>query len=98
MGAIDYQKLRISDMFKREWQELLEKATSTPSCPIFYQYVTDFVFRKMIKQQYPIERVQNTESEVFLTTDDNECPEIRSRVCAQGFTGKVTEISTPTQG
>ena len=45
-------------------------ATSTPPCPILYQYVTDVVFKEMIKQQYPIERTHSTASEAFLTGDE----------------------------
>ena len=65
-----YLKLRTLDTFRREWQKFLGKGTSTPSCPIFYQYVTDVVFNEMIKQQYPIEKTQSTTSEVTLTRDE----------------------------
>ena len=90
-----YQKLRISDMFKREWQDLLEKATSTPCCPIFYQYVTDFVFREMIKQQYPIERVRNTESEVFLTTDEMNALRYAAGYVPRALRGKLRKSANP---
>ncbi len=65
-----YHKLRTSD---GKWQRFLETATSTPPCPIFYQHVTDAVFKQIIvKQQYPIQRAQNSEGEgeVSLTFEE----------------------------
>ena len=51
----NYHKCCTSDTFKQNWEMFLETATSRPSCPIMYQYLTDAIFREMIRKKFPIE-------------------------------------------
>ena len=49
-----YHKLRTSNVFKTKWVGFLEISTAIGPCPIFYQYVTDQVFKGMILQHFQV--------------------------------------------
>ena len=49
----EYHKLRTSSIFANEWQCFLESAQLEAS-PTFYQYVSDELFKYLIKQRHPI--------------------------------------------
>ena len=73
-------------------------ATSTPPCPILYQYVTDVVFKEMIKQQYPIERTHSTASEAFLTGDEVNALQYAAGYVPRALGEKLRKSAQPTQG
>ena len=54
-----YHKCRTSDTFKQNWETFLETATSRPSCPIMYQYLTDVQFNwSMVAADWEEEEAQ----------------------------------------
>ncbi len=54
---------------KAGWTSFLSQSISVKACPIFYQYVTDIVF-KMIKKRYRIMPVQSGAEESSLTYEE----------------------------
>ena len=65
-----YHKLRTSVDFAASWTSFLQQSINTEACPIFFQYITNFVFKEMIKRQYPIEPKQSAVKEVSLTYEE----------------------------
>ena len=58
-----YFKYRSSSEFVQRWSNhLLPIGGPGPSCPIFYQFVTDVIIEEMIKRHFPV------------TTEQRECP------------------------
>ena len=67
-----YHKLRTSAVFKSLWVRFLDTSTAGEACPIFYQYVTDKLFKASIMQHFPVstEAVSGTISESSLTYEE----------------------------
>ena len=53
-----YHCLRTSANFKAKWATFIAKFTSTKHNPAFYQYVTDILFREIIKFKFPTKERQ----------------------------------------
>lgn len=49
-----YHQLRTSARFKGEWKRFLQSSVKAMSSPIFCQYVTNEVFKELIKLEYPL--------------------------------------------
>ena len=48
-------KLRSSEQFKTKWRVFLkENIGCCEACPIFFQFVTDYIMERLIKQNYPV--------------------------------------------
>ena len=49
-----YHQLRTSDAFQKLWENFLKTSQNDyNSDPIFYQYITTYMFRELIKKQFP---------------------------------------------
>ncbi len=58
MGSIP----QVPDLGHGKWQKFLESASSTPPCPILYQqYLTDVIFKEMIKENYAMKQYSTEE-------------------------------------
>lgn len=57
----EFHQKRCSPEFKKLWFQLLEKV-KLKSDPIFYQYVTDFIFKSIIKEKFPV--IEDNQHEV----------------------------------
>ena len=49
-----YHSIRSSDEFCNSWEKFLHESPGCEACPIFYQYVTDKVFKSLISMHYPV--------------------------------------------
>ena len=49
-----YHQLRTSNAFKCEWKEYLESCVKASASPCFYQYVTNELFKDLIKLEFPL--------------------------------------------
>ena len=67
-----YHKLRTSEVFKIKWVVFLKNLAAIGPCPIFYQYVTDQVFKDMILQHFQVntETGNGAHSETGLTYEE----------------------------
>ena len=66
----EYHKLRTSVEYIESWTSFLSQSIGVKACPIFYQYVTDIVFKEMIKKRYRIMPVQSGTEESSLTYEE----------------------------
>ena len=59
-------------MFKSKWEVFLKVAAATGPCPIFYQYITDQVFKGMIVQCFQVstEAGNGADTETGLTYEE----------------------------
>ena len=55
-----YHVVRSSLPFRQKWIGILEKIPGCEPSPIFFQYVTDNMFRQLLKIRFPITTVQST--------------------------------------
>lgn len=66
-----YHMLRSSKGFRESWSSLLQCIQGCTPCPIFYQYVTDKVFKQVIRHNFPTcKQVQNTTQQVIDLTHE----------------------------
>ena len=49
-----YHSIRSSDDFRTSWEKFLHESPGCEACPIFYQYVTDKVFKRLIFMYFPV--------------------------------------------
>ena len=49
-----YHSIRSSDDFRTSWEKFLHESPECEACPIFYQYVTDKVFKRLIFMHFPV--------------------------------------------
>lgn len=70
-----YHTIRSSDDFHSLWASFLRESPKCDASPIFYQYITDKFFRKLIKFHFPIE--DNTESVTPLNLTREELNALR---------------------
>ena len=49
-----YHTIRSSDDFSSSWAKFLQESLGCEACPIFYQYVTDKLFRRLIVRHFPV--------------------------------------------
>ena len=67
-----YHLLRSSDQFRENWLGFLQCIPGCTPCPIFYQYVTDSVFKQLIKHHFPsCEQPQMTQQLPDLTHEES---------------------------
>ena len=52
----NYHTIRSSRSYTEKWLGVLELLEGCEACPIFYQFVTDHVFRQLIKTHFPLEQ------------------------------------------
>ena len=55
-----YHSIRCSDDFVDSWKRFLAKAFCVTATPIFYQHITDRIFRKMMKVAFPVAESSKT--------------------------------------
>ena len=49
-----YYKLRLSDEYTQRWMQFLDSSISAQACTIFFQYVTDKIMDKLIKEHFTL--------------------------------------------
>ncbi len=49
-----YHAIRSSDDFSSSWAKFLKESCKCDACPIFYQYVTDKIFQRLIVVHFPV--------------------------------------------
>ena len=54
-----YHEVRTSPEFVTSWARLMEQSLGKQVFPIFYQYVTDVIFKELVKQQTPIDTARH---------------------------------------
>ena len=91
-----YHQMRTSEKFRKAWSDFLRQSISTVSTPFFYLHVTDFIFKALIRIDFPVPVAINSESKqdsvASLTTLEQNalryvagyvCRKIRDRVDAR---------------
>ncbi len=63
-------KQRTSDALKSKWVRFLETSVAVGACSIFYQYVTDRIFKAMIMQHFPVSAKAYDQNETGLRYEE----------------------------
>ena len=72
-----FRKLSSSaDTFRKRWESFISHSIRTSPCPIFYQYVTDTIFKNMTKERFPISAPRTVENLESLSYIEKKCLEI----------------------
>jgi hypothetical protein len=50
----EYHQLRVTNSFKMEWEKFMCDSIKDPSLPTFYQFVSHFIFKELVKQKFPL--------------------------------------------
>ena len=84
-----YYSIRCSDDFVDSWKRFLAKAFCETATPIFYQHITDRIFRKMMKVAFPVAEssktvtpspISNSELNALRYTAGYVCRTVRKRI------------------
>ena len=59
----NFHQLRSSDSFLSMWGTFLRECTAEQASPTFFQYITDVIFRKMIKREFPLTSIDGGSNE-----------------------------------
>ena len=65
-----YHVIRSSHRFRERWSSILRRIEGCDPCPIFFQYVTDNVFRHLVKTQFSVCKMQQTTNTTDLTDEE----------------------------
>lgn len=65
-----FHKLRTSDSYLAKWKLFLSQSVSVEACPIFYQYVSDTMFKAVLKSSFPVEQRAPIAREPSLSYDE----------------------------
>ena len=66
-----YHKVHTTKLFTKKWVDFILLSTSEPASPVFYQYVTDIVFRELIQAHFPVVgRPAPQRSSVIITNEE----------------------------
>ena len=76
-----YHKFHTTQLFRKKWVDFGALSTSEPASPVFYQYVTDVVFKELKQTHFPVVSQPPTQRSVTIT--NKEANVIR---CAAGYT------------
>ena len=80
--------LRTTEAFKMKWQDFLDSSLSSQACiPLFYQHITDILFKQLVKSHYQISdehvmvaTVNNHERNALRYAAGYVCRHIRKRI------------------
>ena len=73
----NFHQLWSSDSFQSMWDIFLRKCAAEEASPTFSQYITDVIFRDMIKHEFPLRSTDRESSEAPLSYLEKKC----SAVC-----------------
>ena len=84
----NFFSLRTTESFKKKWQDFLDTSLSPQACiPLFYQHITDILFKLLVKSHYQIsdERIDvatinNHERNALRYAAGYVCRHIRKRI------------------
>ena len=65
-----YHKVRTTQLFRKKWVDFVALSTSEPASPVFYQYVTDVVFKELIQAHFPVVSRPATQRSVTITNEE----------------------------
>ena len=68
----EYHEIRTSDVFKGQWKVFLEGAGQV-DVPTFYQYVSNELFKEIIKYKHCTEIQESEDSQEMTLQDKNVC-------------------------
>ena len=67
-----FHQLRSSKSYEAKWAQFLTTSTTLPPCPIFYQYVSDQLFKTLLKAKFVVSDSPATDSTCTLTLSYEE--------------------------
>ena len=73
-----FHHTRTSVEFKRTWLHLMQLSIGKSASPIFYQYVTDIMFKSMIKRHYRPTSANDFQNQDIAPLDYNEKNALRA--------------------
>ena len=69
-----YHRVRTADRFIHDWLAFIAQSVGTKAISALYQYVTQHVFEKLIKIEYPVEVCdQDSESHLRPLNNEEQC-------------------------
>jgi len=90
-----YHILRCSSQFKTLWCDLLQKVSDADPNPIFYQFVTDEIFRCMIKENLSIEKDDIQDDRQSLSYEETNSLRFVAGYILRALKKKITSSSLP---
>ncbi len=96
----NYHTIRASDKFSSGWKQFLQESPGCEACPIFYQYITDKIFKRLIEIRYPVASESghhtSTASDTLLYGEANAlryaagyvCRAVRKSIMSKGGTSR----------
>ena len=67
----NFHVLGTSPGFKKDWHDLLTVTSSQTPSLIFYQFVTDTIFKEVVKQELPIQQLPSSVDDHQLSSEES---------------------------
>lgn len=87
-----YHKVRTTQLFTKKWVDL---STSEPVSPVFYQYVTDIVFKELIYTHFPLVSQPAPQRSVTITNEEANVIRYAARYTLHTLRKKIERGSHP---
>ena len=65
-----YYQLRSSEDFCVSWSKFISESVHEEACPIFYQFVTDVIFEKVVTHHFPVKETPNKEITCYFSYEE----------------------------
>ena len=66
-----YHQVRTAKSFREKWSDFVKLSTEQQASPAFYQYVTDVIFKELIRRHCPVEScTTSTSRDTSLTNEE----------------------------
>ena len=66
----NYHSVPASCSYRERWIKLLQQIPECEACPIFYQFLTNHIFKNLIKQHFPVADEQSSNEELDLSCEE----------------------------
>ena len=89
-----------SDDFRTTWEKFLHESPRCEACPIFYRYVTDKVFKKLIFMHFPVTESEHHTDKTMdnLIYGRSQCFEIHCWICVHKKIARSDELKLRMSG
>lgn len=95
-----YHELRTSKQYVSDWKTFLQQAGNPEPSPIFWQYVGNFIFKKLVQIHHPLAESPRPETEEshFTYEETIKCHSICCWMGCKSIKKETYQIYSPTEG
>lgn len=91
-----YHQVHTTSSFRERWSKFVELTTKQQASPVFYQYVTDVMFKELITNHFPVEsRPSTTQRDVSISNEERNAIRYAAGYTVRALRKKIEASSHP---